>query len=131
MECQLQNFRDLLVWRKAHALTLAVHKATKRFPDDERFSLTSQIRRCAGSISANIAEGCGRGDPGDFSRFLRIAAGSSSELENHFELARDLEYLSPDEYKLLNQPVVEIKKMLWALITKIDGERGKARGAGQ
>lgn len=92
--------------------------------------MTSQIRRCAGSISANIAEGCGRGNPGDFCRFLRIAAGSSSELENHLELARDLEYLSVDDYKLLNLPVIEIKKMLFALIAKIDGERGKSWGAG-
>lgn len=126
----MQDFRDLLVWRKAHALAIAIHKATKRFPADERFSMTSQIRRCAGSISANIAEGYGRGNPGDFCRFLRIAAGSSSELENHLELARDLEYLSVDDYKVLNQPVIEIKKMLSALITKIDGERGKGRGAG-
>jgi four helix bundle protein len=129
-ELVMQNFRDLLVYRKSYALVLTVYKLTKPFPDDERFGMTSQIRRCVASIPANIAEGCGRGDNGDFARFLRIAAGSATELDFHLELARDLEYLPLGDYKVVNASLVEIKKMLSALIDRVDEQRGKGRGTG-
>src|SRR2546423_310813 len=124
----MQNFRELIVYRKAYALVIAMYRATKPFPDDERFGMTSQIRRCVASIPANIAEGCGRGESGDLARFLRIAAGSASELEFHLELARDLEYLPVDAYKILDGSVVEIKKMLSSLIGKVDAQRSKGHG---
>ena len=119
----MQNFRDLIVYRKAYALVLTLYRITKTFPDDERYGMTSQIRRCVSSIPANIAEGCGRGENGDFARFLRIAAGSASELDFHLELARDLEYLKLEDYKLANITVVEIKKMLSTLIDRVDDQR--------
>ena len=125
----MQNFRDLLVYRKAYALVLSLYKLTKGFPDDERFGMTSQIRRCVSSIPANIAEGCGRGDSGDFVRFLRIAAGSASELEFHLELARELEYLELEDYRAVAPIVIEIKKMLAALIDRAEIQRHKSRGA--
>lgn len=124
----MQNFRDLIVYRKAYALVLTLYRITKTFPDDERYGMTSQIRRCVSSIPANIAEGCGRGENGDFARFLRIAAGSASELDFHLELARDLEYLKLEDYKLANITVVEIKKMLSTLIDRVDDQR-RARSA--
>jgi four helix bundle protein len=76
----MKDFRDLAGWGKAHELVLAVYRTSQSLPQDERFNLTSQLRRSAASIPANIAEGCGRDGDGDMSRFLRIAMGSASEL---------------------------------------------------
>jgi len=119
----MKNFRDLYVWRKAHVLTMSCYKFTTNFPRDELYGITSQTRRCAASIAANIAEGCGKRSNAEFQRFLGIAAGSASELEYHFLLARDLELLSRDDYEALNSAVLEVKRMLAALIVKIEHER--------
>ena len=97
----MKDFRQLKVWEKAHGLTLEIYKATLVFPADERFGLTSQMRRCSSSIGANIAEGCGRSSDGDFCRFLEIAMGSVTELDYHLLLARDLGYLNISAYELL------------------------------
>ena len=80
----MKDFRSLLVWQKAHALTLAAYRTTQSFPKQEIYGMTSQIRRCAASVPANLAEGCGRRGTGEFHRFLNIAAGSASELEYHY-----------------------------------------------
>jgi four helix bundle protein len=85
----MRDFRELKVWHKAHQLTLAVYSATKTFPRDELYGLTSQIRRAAVSIGANIAEGAGKNSPAEFGRFLQIALGSASELEYHLLLSGD------------------------------------------
>lgn len=77
-------------WTAAHGLALEAYNVTRPFPKSELYGLTSQIRRSAASVSANIAEGCGRGSRLDFARFLQIARGSASELEYHFVLAADL-----------------------------------------
>lgn len=114
----MQDFRNLLVWQKAYGLTLSIYKASAAFPDDERFTLTMQIRRSAASIGANIAEGCGRGNPGEFSRFLRIALGSAMETYHHLLLARDLGYLSTGTFTPLESEILSLRKMLWALATK-------------
>ncbi len=93
----MQEFRNLKVWEKAHALTLDVYKASRSFPREEMYGLTSQMRRASVSIGANIAEGaCRRGDV-DFARFLQMAAGSASEVEYHLLLARDLNLLEASE----------------------------------
>jgi four helix bundle protein len=89
----MRSFHDLLVWQEAHQVTLAVYKATAEFPRDELYGLTSQIRRAVSSISANIAEGCGRATDADFARFCQIAMGSSSELEYHLLLCLDLGFI--------------------------------------
>jgi len=115
----MQNFRDLKVWHKSHLLTLAIYKATKNFPKEEMYGLTSQMRRSASSIPANIAEGCCRGGNSEFARFLRIAIGSASELEYHVLLARDLELLSLATYGELENQVTEVKRMLAGLIQKV------------
>ena len=112
----MQDFRKLNVWHKAHQLTLAVYRASKTFPKEELYGLTSQIRRCAVSIPANIAEGCGRSAGGDFRRFLEIASGSASELEYHFLLARDLGLIDDALHERLSSDASEIRQMLTSLI---------------
>lgn len=119
----MKNFRDLQVWHKAHHLTLDSYKATNGFPKQELFGMTSQIRRAAVSIAANIAEGCGKRGYGEFQRFLGIAAGSASELEHHFLLAHDLNLIADLQYRELNDGVITVKRMLVALLRKVDAER--------
>jgi four helix bundle protein len=86
----VQSFRNLKVWQKAHFMTLDVYRSTKAFPKEELYGLTSQMRRAASSIGANIAEGCCKNGDRDFARFLQIAVGSAGELEYHALLAHDL-----------------------------------------
>jgi four helix bundle protein len=117
----LQDFKKLTVWEKGHRLTLAVYKATARFPKDELYGLTSQMRRASASIPANVAEGCGRSGRAELGRFLQVAMGSASELEYHLLLARDLGMLGDSEYRSLENQVVEVKHMLSAFIGKLKG----------
>ena len=119
----MRDFRELQVWKKSHELTLLMYKATARFPMNERFELTNQIRRCAASIPANIAEGCGRRGNGELHRFLQIASGSGSELEYDILLARDLGYLQNAAYEQLAAKTVEVRRMLTALIQRVDASR--------
>ena len=118
----MKSFRDLMAWQKAHALALASYRGTAGFPKQEK-SPISQIRRCAASIAANIAEGYGKRSLAEFQRFLHIAAGSASELEYHFLLAKDLSFLSPEEHQKLDQSVVDVKRMLASVIKKVEGDR--------
>ena len=115
----MQDFRELKVWVKGYDLTLAVYKKTVRFPREELYGLTSQIRRASASIPANIAEGCGRGSSPELRRFLEIAMGSASELEYRLLLARDLGYFLPTDYAQLYQSTCEVKRMLASFITKL------------
>jgi four helix bundle protein len=115
----VQDFRNLKVWQAAHALTLDIYTWTKSFPVDERFGLTSQLRRAASSIEANLAEGCGRGSDDDFARFVQIATGSASELQCHLILAYDLGYLEPDSLHNLDDQSHRVKKMLVSLLQKL------------
>ena len=115
----MRNYRDLVVLQKAHQVTLHLYKVTRRFPKDELFGLTSQIRRAAASIGANLAEGCGRQSDPEFGRFLTIAMGSASELSYHLLLAKDLALLPEADYAFLNTDVDEVRKMLTALTAKV------------
>lgn len=119
----MKDFRELKVWGKAHQLTLAVYQATTTFPKEELYGLTSQMRRSADSIPTNIAEGCGRGSDDDLRRFLQIAMGSASELEYHLLLANDLGYLVTADCERLSAAVIEVKRMLASLITKLKNDR--------
>lgn len=119
----MKNFRELKVWEKGHELTLAVYGATARFPGEERYGLTSQIRRSSVSVPANIAEGCGRGSDADLARFLQIAAGSASELEYHLLLANELDMLNSADHKRLTKEVTEVKRMLTSFIKKLKADR--------
>src|SRR5687767_2081537 len=111
-----ERFQKLAVWENSHKLTLAVYRHTINFPQAELYGLTSQTRRAASSIPANIAEGCGRDGHAELARFLRIAMGSASELEYHLLLAHDLGFLKPPVYQELERAVIEVKCMLTAFI---------------
>jgi len=115
----MRDFRKLSVWQKSHRLTLAVYKATKSFPKEEVYGLTSQIRRSCSSISANIAEGSGRKGELELARFFQIAMGSASELEYHLLLSHDLGLLKTHDYKQLGDAVIEVKRMLTSFIQKL------------
>lgn len=108
----MQDFRNLKVWQKAHELTLEVYRSTREFPADERFGLTTQLRRSCASVPANLAEGCARGGDIDFARFVNIAAGSASETDCHLLLAHDLGYIDAAAYKPLFDQVSEVERML-------------------
>ena len=115
----MQDLRNLRVWERSHALALAAYRATADFPVEERFGLTSQIRRSCASIPANIAEGCGKSNDADFARFVGIAMGSASEFEYHILLAYDLGFLEEGTHKSLQGQVVEVKQMLAAFLRKL------------
>ena len=118
----MKDFRQLKVWEKAHQLALAIYKATKGFPKEELYGLTSQIRRASMSIPTNIAEGCGRNTDAEFARFLQIAMGSASETEYQLLLSLDLGFLNKEQYDKLNPDVTEVKRMLASLLKTIRAE---------
>ena len=115
----VRDFRELKVWEKGHLLTLAVYEATGGFLRNELHGLMTQLRRCSASIPANIAEGCGRDGEAELGRFMLISMGSSSELEYHLLLARDLGYLDAQRYRNLSQRTQEVKRMLSTFMTRL------------
>lgn len=119
----MRNFREIKVWEKAHSLTLEIYKATSKFPREETYGLTSQLRRSSSSIPTNIAEGFGRGGNAELARFLQISMGSACEVEYQILLAKDLTFLSSIIYEHLQERVVEVKRMLGALLTKVRSDR--------
>ena len=115
----MQNYKDLKVWERSHQFTLKIYEVTKFFPKDETYALTSQLRRSASSIPANIAEGCGKNTNQDFAKYLNISLGSSNESEYFIILSKDLNYLSQQDFDMLFVLINEIKAMLMALISKV------------
>lgn len=115
----MEDFKDLRVWEKAYDLTLNVYKKSREFPKEEMYGLTSQLRRAASSVGANIAEGCGRRSDPEMRRFLQIAQGSANEVEYHLLLASDLQFLSVDGFNELEAMVLEIQRMLASLVQRL------------
>jgi four helix bundle protein len=113
------DYRKLQVWERAHRLTLDVYEVTGNFPKGEQYGLTSQLRRASASISANIAEGCGRKGDAELARFLTIAMCSANELDHHLPLARDLGYLQSSVYEHLAIAVQGVAKMLATFIDRL------------
>jgi four helix bundle protein len=111
-----KSFEDLLVWQKAHSFVLTIYKLTGAFPEHERFGLTSQFRRAAVSIPANIAEGFRRRGASDKSRFYNIAQASLEECRYFLILARDLKYADTQE---ANRLIQEVSKLLDAYAKNI------------
>ena len=111
MRSPARTFEDLVVWQKAHALALGVYRLTRDFPHEERFGLTSQLRRAAVSVPANIAEGFKRRNRPDKARLMNVAEGSLEEARYYLTLARDLGYLSSDS---LREDATEVGRLLGA-----------------
>lgn len=118
----MRRFREIKAWQKAHYLTLDVYKVTAAFPSNELYGLTTQMRRSAASVGANIAEGCGRKSKGELGRFMLIAMGSASELEYHLLLAKDLDFLNKEKHQKLEDEVIEVKRMLSSYIQQLKAE---------
>lgn len=116
----MQDFRKLKVWEKAHQLTLQVYRLSAKFPREEVYALTSQVRRASTSIGLNIVESCGRMTVPDFKHFLVMATGSANEVDYCFILALDLEYINKDDYNKIQKPIEEVRKMLISLINKLE-----------
>jgi len=110
------DFARLKVWQSAHSFALYAYRFTATFPLDERFGLTTQIRRAAVSIGANIAESCGRSHDADQDRFLQMAKGSAKELRSHLMIARDLGFLPAPEQHSADHQLEEIERMLTSLL---------------
>ena len=123
----MKDFRQLQVWQRSHQMNLDVYRSTEAFPKHEWYGLRSQIRRCSGSIPANIAEGCGRHGDGDFYRFLDVASGSASELDYHLQVAKDLDYVSTGDYRRILADLTAVRRMLSALLRKVDVDRLMAK----
>jgi len=119
----VQTYQELEVWKRSVALTTDLYRITARFPDTERFGLTSQIRRATTSIAANIAEGWGRGSTKEYIQFLMIARGSLMELETHLIVGRNLQFMSPDDFATDTKELKEIGKMLNGLIGALRSRR--------
>src|SRR3712207_4783673 len=111
----IRSYRDLVVWQKAMALVTSCYRSTKRFPAEELYGLTSQLRRAAVSVPANIAEGHGRSSRADYARHLAIAYGSLMEAETHILIAADLGYLSAEDRDSLLEQASEVGRLLNAL----------------
>lgn len=108
----MRDFHTLKIWQRSHQLTLDVYEATQLFPSEELFGLTSQLRRAVASIPTNIAEGCGRASNKDFAHFLQIAIGSLCEVEYELLLANSLNYIDENNYRLLSDEIVAVRKMI-------------------
>jgi four helix bundle protein len=115
----MQRFTDLQVWQKGHALALKRYGFSRSFPQDERFGLTSQMRRAAVSVAANIAEGSKRRTRLEYARFLNLAEGSIAEVEYMLILARDLKYLPLVPARESIDEAAEVARMLHGLRSKV------------
>ena len=115
----IKTFRDLIVWQKSISFVTEIYKMTNVFPKEEQFSLTSQLRRAAISIPSNIAEGFGRHTRKEYIRFLQIAIGSTFELQTQIEIAKNLNFISQENFSRVFELSREIERMLSSLITKL------------
>ena len=118
----MRDFKKLDIWQRGLDFSLQVYEKTASFPSEERFGLTSQIRRAATSIPINIAEGAGRVSKKDFAHFLHIAEGSANEVECELIIAKGLNYLSSNNYEILMNEINEIKKMIVGFRSKLESD---------
>ncbi len=123
MEKEIKNFYDLEAWQKGHLLVLEIYKITKNFPEEEKFGITSQIRRAAASITANIAEGFARFHFNDKIKFYLNSRGSAAEVQNFLLLTKDLGFINLDICKNLGSAAAEVRKLINGLIRSIEGQQ--------
>jgi four helix bundle protein len=119
----MQHFTQLQVWQRAHQLVLSIYRYSGTFPKEERYGLTSQLRRAAVSVPTNLAEGAKRQSQADFARFINIAEGSLAESEYLVRLAHDLGYLSEDVAAPLVREADELSRMLYALRARVEAQK--------
>lgn len=108
----MQSYKELIVWQKSIQLVTEIYKLTEKFPKSEMFGLTSQMRRCAVSIPANLAEGYGRKHRTEYTQFVRIAFGSGTELETHLIIAQNIGFTTAEEAKKVGLLLDEVMRML-------------------
>ena len=120
---KIRNFYDLDAWTKAHAFILEIYKTTKEFPKEELYGITSQLRRAASSVAANIAEGFSRYHYNDKIRFYHNARGSVSETQNFIFLVKDLAFITENKFKHLFTLSEEINKLINGLIRSIENQK--------
>jgi len=118
MDTIIYSYKDLIVWKRATELAVAVYSLTSHFPSFEQFGLTSQMRRAAVSIASNIAEGRNRSTRKDFNQFLHIAFGSGAELETQIFIAKQLEETKRNDFSQVDALLLETMKMLNSMIKK-------------
>jgi len=115
----IHSFRDLVVWQKGMDLVTEIYRLSQKFPKDEVFGLTSQIRRAAVSIPSNIAEGRGKSSKGEFQQFLHHSRGSLAEVETQITIARNLGYLNAAETEPVMEIIAEVGRLLHGLLTSL------------
>lgn len=113
---KIRSFTDLKAWQESHRLVLDIYAITKKFPEEERFGLTSQVRRAVVSVTSNIAEGFGRGSYKEKNRFYVMALGSLYETQNHLFIARDIGYINQEEFGKIGSGAVTVSKIINGLI---------------
>jgi four helix bundle protein len=117
---EIRTFRDLKVWQLAIRFAVQVYEVSRQFPRDERFGLAMQVRRSSASVSANIAEGYGRGSRQDYIRFLKIARGSLYESDSHLSLARELGFLATDALVPVHDTLGHCERALAGLLRSLE-----------
>ena len=115
----MKDFKSQVIWQRSHKLTVEIYKETKKFPKEEIYGLTSQIRRAVSSIPTNIAEGCGRRTNAELANFLNIASGSASEVEYELLLAKELGYITVEQCDSWNNDICELRSMMAAYMKKL------------
>jgi four helix bundle protein len=121
----VRNYKELEVWKKSVAITTKISRLTSDFPRTERYGLSSQVRRAAVSVAANIAEGWGRGSAGEYIQFLTVARGSLMELETHLIVSCNLDLISSDALGAASNEIEEIGKMLNGLIGALKSRKAR------
>jgi len=119
-------YRDLVVWQRAIEMTVAVYKLSSRFPKDEMYGLTSQVRRASVSVASNIAEGYGRGTQGEYKQFLNIARGSNYEVQTQLVIARELGLGDTKDLGVADSLSAEVGKMIFTLIDRLGTSKALA-----
>lgn len=112
MPDKIKSFTDLNAWKEGHKLVITIYKITESFPQKEVFALTNQMRRCAVSITSNIAEGFSRNTHNDKYQFYAVAQGSLTELQNQLLIARDIKYLNEKEFQEIAEQTIVVNKLL-------------------
>ena len=117
-----RNYKNIVAWQRGHQLTLEIYRQSKNFPEEEKYGLTTQVRRAAYSVPANIAEGAGRESHKDYLRFLTIGVASLNEVEYFLMLAKDLNYLDSEKHAELSSNVNATFAALRGLIKAVRKE---------